>query len=458
MKNLLAIIITSSLSFGCAMLEGEQTTTDSGGGGTTPPPSAPVVASWTKQFGTSDNDNGYDISTDCMGNLYTTSSEGGTNFLRKYTPTGNEEWNYVITMTGELSVAVDRNCHHSGGNNDHIYVGGEIDNSGDRNWGITRFDTNGNKISLSTGGSSSYEKVTDITVDHEGSVYITGETGGVIDGVNNGGSDIFVVKIDNVTGSTQWARQFGSYGPDHGYGITVDSTNNIYVTGRDWPGNGSITTRSYDKNGVVRWSKLESNGGSVEYGTAIIAVANNIYLTGMTAGSLHGNVNAGGGNYDIFVMKYHDNTGLNSATREWTDQIGTPRVYWPNNFYGNDKGYGIAVSNDGEYIYVTGVANGDLDGNISSDDSGQSGDVFLTKYGRTGTRYWTKQIGSSKTDEAKSITIDSSENIYIIGTTYGDLDGNRNLGSDDVPDPSLPFTPMEGDVFILKFDSNGNKQ
>ena len=49
MKILLAIIITATFSFGCAMLEGEQTTTDSGGGGTTAAPtgggdSTPTVA------------------------------------------------------------------------------------------------------------------------------------------------------------------------------------------------------------------------------------------------------------------------------------------------------------------------------------------------------------------------------------------------------------------------------
>ena len=60
MKTLLAIIITATLSFGCAMLEGEQTTTDSGGGGTTSAPTAPAptVANWsgTKQLGTSSYD------------------------------------------------------------------------------------------------------------------------------------------------------------------------------------------------------------------------------------------------------------------------------------------------------------------------------------------------------------------------------------------------------------------
>ena len=49
MKILLAIIITATFSFGCAMLEGEQKTTDTGGGGTTAAPtgggeSTPTVA------------------------------------------------------------------------------------------------------------------------------------------------------------------------------------------------------------------------------------------------------------------------------------------------------------------------------------------------------------------------------------------------------------------------------
>ena len=49
MKILLAIIITATFSFGCAMLEGEQTTTDTGGVTTSPAPtgggdSTPTVA------------------------------------------------------------------------------------------------------------------------------------------------------------------------------------------------------------------------------------------------------------------------------------------------------------------------------------------------------------------------------------------------------------------------------
>ena len=90
MKILLAIIITATFSFGCAMLEGEQTTTDSGGGGSTAP--APTVASWsgTKQLGTAFEDNAYGIATDSSGNVYMTGYTGGFgyNTVVKYDSSG----------------------------------------------------------------------------------------------------------------------------------------------------------------------------------------------------------------------------------------------------------------------------------------------------------------------------------------------------------------------------------
>ena len=54
------------------------------------------------------------------------------------------------------------------------------------------------------------------------------------------------------------------------------------------------------------------------------------------------------------------------------------------------------------------------------------------------------KIGTSATDAGLSIAIDNSSNIFIVGYTEGELDGNFNSGGDD--------------YFILKYDSNGNKQ
>ena len=46
-----------------------------------------------------------------------------------------------------------------------------------------------------------------------------------------GGVDIILVKY-NSSGVKQWAKQLGSSGHDYGQGVTVDSFNNIYVTGK----------------------------------------------------------------------------------------------------------------------------------------------------------------------------------------------------------------------------------
>ena len=68
------------------------------------------------------------------------------------------------------------------------------------------------------------------------------------------------------------------------------------------------------------------------------------------------------------------------------------------------------------------------------------------KYNSSGTKQWTRQLGSSGSDRGKGIAIDNSSNIYLVGTTSGGLDGNT-LG-----------TGSSTDIFLVKYDSDGNKQ
>jgi hypothetical protein len=104
---------------------------------------------------------------------------------------------------------------------------------------------------------------------------------------------------------------------------------------------------------------------------------------------------------------------------------------------GNDVGRGIALDSSTN-IYITGSTFGDLDGNTSAGLL----DVFLAKFDSSGNPLFIQQFGTPFDDVSYGITVDSSGNVYIAGPTFGDLDGNTSAGLLD--------------IFLTKFDSSGN--
>ncbi len=129
-----------------------------------------------------------------------------------------------------------------------------------------------------------------------------------------------------------------------------------------------------------------------------------------------------------------------SNTKQWTKQLGTSS---------DDIGRGVTTDPSGN-IYMTGFTKGGLDGNANSDGiecyiRSSCKDIFLVKYNSSGTKQWTKQLGTSSMDEGTGVTTDSSGNIYVTGSTFlGGLDGNTSSGSYD--------------IFLVKYNSDGIKQ
>ena len=89
---------------------------------------------------------------------------------------------------------------------------------------------------------------------------------------------------------------------------------------------------------------------------------------------------------------------------------------------------------------MTGFTLGGLDGNTNAG----SDDLFVVKYNSSGTKQWTKQLGTSGRDNAYGVATDSSGNVYVAGNTSGGLDGNTSAGGDD--------------LFVVKYNSSGTKQ
>ena len=126
-------------------------------------------------------------------------------------------------------------------------------------------------------------------------------------------------------------------------------------------------------------------------------------------------------------------TFTTNRVESWTRLLGSWR---------DEEGTGIAVDEDGAY-YVTGISKGHLDGNTTNANDG-SEDVLVAKFDSFGNRLWARLLGSLGEERGMDIAVDARGACYITGYTNGDLDGNPNIGQED--------------VFTAKFDKHGNKQ
>ncbi|HSA32165.1 MAG TPA: SBBP repeat-containing protein [bacterium] len=173
------------------------------------------------------------------------------------------------------------------------------------------------------------------------------------------------------------------------------------------------------------WGTSEAESGN----SVAVSSLGDIYVTGYTDGSFDGNASAG--NEDIFLTRWNPD-----LTKAWTKQWGTSS---------GDEGKSVAVDTSGN-IFVTGVTDGNLDGNTSA-GTGDNADIFLTKWNPDGTKAWTKQWGTKYNSEVgNAVAVDASGNIFVAGNTsgLGGLDGNSSLGGST-------------DIFLTKWNADGTK-
>jgi hypothetical protein len=344
---------------------------------------------WTRLIGTSGTDWGQAVDVDSAGNIYVTGSvsgsfagktyNGGTDvFLAQYDSNGNRIWYQQWGTANDnfgYGVKVD-------GSDTFVYVTGPTyeyltGESGDLvpNIFLSKRSTSDGSASWTIlDGTKNYsDYVEGIAMDSSGNVYLAGYTTGAFPTyTNNATYDIFLAKY-NVSGTRQWVTQWGSTTHDFGHGIAVDG-NDIYVTGsaggsidgQTYSGSDDIFLTKFDLSGNKQWTKLFGTSDLDRAYGITIDNSNNIYLTGVTLGSLGVGTNLGQG--DVFLMKC-DSAG----TPLWTRLLGTSAV---------DIGTGAAFNISDGYIYVTGNTSGSLDGNINAGGS----DVFLLQYNSSGAK------------------------------------------------------------------------
>jgi hypothetical protein len=185
------------------------------------------------------------------------------------------------------------------------------------------------------------------------------------------------------------------------------------------------------------WSKYAS-GSDNDYGYGITTDSNgNIYVTGsyagttLTLGTTTLFNSAGSG---MFISKY--------------DPLGN--LLWAKTQAGEGAavGFGVAVDGNGNAFVTGGYSNQSVIFGTYTLSCAGINDVFIVKYDPNGAVLWARSAGGTNSDYGKSISADQNGNVSITGYFRSP---SIVFGTN-----TLTCVSVGNDVFITKYDSNGN--
>ena len=221
-------------------------------------------------------------------------------------------------------------------------------------------------------------------------------------------STCFPLLILCYAGFSQTPVWIAKYDNGNARAMTVDHAGNIYVTGPSDGGKKTgvdFLTVKYTPGGSLAWAARYNNGAANgedwPYAIAVDA-SGNVYVTGRSITSSGGKVV----NYDYATVKYNSGGGV-----EWTKRYGSS---------GNrsDIPQEVKVDNNG-YVYVTGFTD-------AMNLGGGGNSITTIKYDpASGTEVWREVYDAlpniydspnPNTEQAFSLALDSSGNVYIAGT------------------------------------------
>jgi hypothetical protein len=300
---------------------------------------------------------------------------------------------------------------------------------------VMRLDSRGDLVWKKTFGGSGEEAGQSITTTPDGGYVLTGTTAsddGDFEGMNRGGSDIFVVKLDS-GGDVQWKKTFGGSGNDRGWSISLAPDGGCVVTGDfrsndgDFEGmnrgNSDIFVIKLGSRGDLQWKKT-LGGVHAETSYAITTTPDGDCIgTGETISNSGDFMGVRREYADIFVTKLGPG---GDVKQKMVFEGSAPEL-----------GRSIAVTPDGGCV---------LTGSSIVGVYTKEYDIFIIKLDSGGDVQWQKTFGGSYDDISYSIAISLDGGCVITGET------NSSDGDFEVAHWS------DFDIFIIKLNAQGHLQ
>ncbi|RPI19179.1 MAG: T9SS C-terminal target domain-containing protein [Ignavibacteriae bacterium] len=346
--------------------------------------------------GTANGDDcAYAIAADKYNNIYVTGMSegitGGLDFVTiKYNANGIQQWEARYNGTGNSTdaayfIKIDENCN--------IYVAGQSYGTGSNfDCLIIKYNLSGVEqwVNRYNGTGNTSDVINDLIIDDNGNLYTAGATTN-----SSYNFDFLVLKLNN-NGIIQWTNIYddSSSNSDAANSLALDQWGNIYAAGSstNTSFNADYLTVKYNPSGNVIWQNRFNGTGSGNDFAYSIAVSRNgdAYITGTSYCSEN--------NFNYLTIKYN------------TDGL----LSWIKNYDGNnnllDEANHIVLDND-ENVYITGFST-----NFSS-----GSDFTTIKYNSSGMQQWIKTYDGTgnSSDQATSLTLDNSGNVYVTGSSTG---------------------------------------
>lgn len=359
------------------------------------------IPAWINKLVGANTDIANAVAVDSSGNVYITGqTQTGTEYdsiLAKYTSTGILVWQVKLAAA---SVSEQGYCI-AVDSSSNIYIGGGGASSAGGAL-LVKYDTNGNIVWQQKYETTGTCSIFGITVDSSGNIYTAGSIYANVGALGNTSSG-FVCKY-NSSGTIQWQQIFYynvNANPVHFRGISLDSSANIYVAGET---NNDFLIAKLNSSGTVQWKRSINITTQDNFRGITVDSSGNCYAIGYT------NTNG----YDIIFAKYNT-----SGVLQWIKALSAGTTY--------EYGYAICVDST-DNIYITGIS--------ATSTTLASQNIVILKYNSAGTLQWQRTLANSTGNNDAGYGIRATAtNVFIAGI----------------------ITQTNSDVFVASLPSDGTK-